>query len=70
MDTKTIILLLLGGCLVFFLGYSTKDNQQVIIDKAGQEAFKASSNYVKSQADITKNWFNQISNQIKQIWSK
>lgn len=65
---KTYILLLLGVGVAFILGYQAKKKEKELAEKAGELALGAASGYIKSQSQITKEWFNSISNQWKQIW--
>ncbi len=70
-DTSTIALLICG-IVAFIVGinYSKKQKEleQAALEVAMQEGVKAGQTYVKQQVDVTKNWFNQLTNTWKQIW--
>ena len=62
-------LVAIGVAVAFFIGYSAKKNEEAIYHAAGKLAVDQSVNYLKNEVNVTKNWFNQLKNQIKQIWS-
>lgn len=67
-NNKTYILLAVGVGVAFILGYQAKNKEKELAEKAGELALGAASGYIKSQSQITKEWFNSITNQWKQIW--
>jgi len=69
-DNMTFIgLALMGVVVAFFLGFQTKKNEAEISGYVVEKGLNMAKNEIKSQADVTKNWFNQLTNQWKQIWS-
>lgn len=69
-NNTTFILLALGGVAVaFFLGFQTKKKEAEISGYVVEKGLNMATNEIKSQANVTKNWFNQLTNQWKQIWS-
>lgn len=67
-NNNLIVLAVLGVGVAFFLGYQTKNKEKEINEKAGEIAVNTASKHVKTQSQITKDWFNTIINQWKQIW--
>ncbi|MFT4224342.1 hypothetical protein [Dysgonomonas sp.] len=68
-NNNLIIFALLAAVVAFFLGFQTKKNEAEISGYVVEKGLNMATNEIKSQAGVTKNWFNQLTNQWKQIWS-
>jgi hypothetical protein len=68
-NNNLIIFALLAAVVAFFLGFQTKKNEAEISGYVVEKGLNMAANEIKSQAGVTKNWFNQLTNQWKQIWS-
>ena len=58
----------LVGIGVFVLGWFLSSQKKKAEQIAGQLAVQQGLDYVQSQANVTKDWFNQITNTWSQIW--
>ena len=65
------VLLLVGAALAaFYIGLKLKEHETEIQIAATKGIFSAGTEYVKAETDVTKKWWNQLTNTWKQIWSK
>lgn len=68
-NNNLIIFAVLAAVAAFFLGFQTKKNEAEISGYVVEKGLNMATNEIKSQASVTKNWFNGLTNQWKQIWS-
>jgi len=66
--TKNILLLVLCGGFLLFLGYTFRRKEEVIKQEVTQVAVNEAIDYVKDDLQVTKNFFNSIGNYWKQVW--
>lgn len=67
-NNNTWFYVLIAVGVAFFFGYKYTENKKKAEKKLVEEASKQGIDYVKLQANVTKDWFNQIKNTIKQVW--
>lgn len=68
MNSNIVIFLVLGILGAVFFAFKLGTQKKELEQKAGEIAVREGLNYVKSQSDVTKDWFNQLGNTWKQIW--
>lgn len=67
-NNNTFLYLLLAVVGAFILGFIFSNKKKQLEGVALDIATKEGLDYLTTQTNITKNWFNQLGNTWKQIW--
>ncbi len=66
----TTLLVVVIGAIALFIGYQFKSKEAAVKSAATQIAMNEAANYVKSEAQVTKDYFGSLGNLWKQIWKQ
>jgi len=67
-NSNNIVFVIIAALVAFYFGLIAKSKQKDLVDYAGQQAVQVATDYVKTQSDVTKDWFKSLGSYWSKVW--